>query len=288
MKPTTSLSERYSGELERAFPLSEWESPLIIGQHFFRKGSTLSRDVRAARSFDALVFPRFGKTRPVKRRRAMLHEFLLLARKETTNGDILKYASTWGVLGLCWHWQPFTHSRNCLPAGVEPVERWRQIAMQFRAIHDAAQSLRFSSAAPSFEVCSALIGPHTERAHAACSARSVRLFVSLRVGQWLEAANVRPVIIWDDVKPRLEYGSWAFPRAGALPGALALQLAFAVADRDDLYECSNCGDDYKPKRRISPPHYCLKKACQRVANSTRQKRYRDSKKGDRNVKARTK
>jgi len=95
-----------------------------------------------------------------------------------------------------------------------------------------------------------------------------RLLVSTAVEWWLDIGNVRPLFLWADGAPRIEFygGTW---------GALGLQLSRAVAQGGAVCVCSGCGSAYVRSGRAPQSgrsNYCP--GCgPRVANRLRQRTY---------------
>jgi hypothetical protein len=71
------------------------------------------------------------------------------------------------------------------------------------------------------------------------------------VRQWLEMGDVAVAFSWTKV-PAIRFGSYS------LFGALALQVALAVARSQGLAVCMSCGRAYPPTRRPAPNrnNYC--------------------------------
>lgn len=75
---------------------------------------------------------------------SLLEKFLMLHDRPTS--DILAFAKRWGVLEICKHGLPCTHS-NCHPledrlSYWEPIQAWRSFSVQARAVLEIAASLR--------------------------------------------------------------------------------------------------------------------------------------------------
>jgi len=78
-----------------------------------------------------------------------------------------------------------------------------------------------------------------------------RAFVTYAVNCWLNWGRARPQIDWEGPTPTIELttgGIWPM-YADRLAGALALQLAYAVASSEGVATCFACGRFYTPVRR---------------------------------------
>jgi len=176
----------------------------------------------------------------------------------------------------------------CRPAGLrrlrEPVEAWRHFAGEAQAILNISASLHQAKRAPiemwapleaMFGVpAAAMLGEQlaeggaeppdgtlaTRSAAAEVQVRrprrstidEQRMVISRTVQTWLEWGDVAVVFNWTGTATSIEFGSHC------LFGALALQLALAVARSQGLAVCMNCGRAYPPLRRPAPGRnsYC--------------------------------
>ena len=78
-----------------------------------------------------------------------------------------------------------------------------------------------------------------------------RAFVSYAVNCWLNWGRARPQLDWQGPTPTIELttGGMLPMYADRLSGALALQLAYAVASAEGVATCFACGRFYTPTRR---------------------------------------
>jgi len=80
------------------------------------------------------------------------------------------------------------------------------------------------------------------------------------VDEWLRLGDVQVQFTWDGI-PHFDLGD------GNLFGAIGSQLALAVAKRDGLAICDECGEFFIPRRQNKPgtPRRCPKPACRDLA-----------------------
>jgi hypothetical protein len=90
-----------------------------------------------------------------------------------------------------------------------------------------------------------------------------RAFVSYAINCWLNWGRARPQIDWDGPTPTIELttGGIVPMYADRLPGALALQLAYAVASSEGVATCFVCGRFYTPARRPAAGRRSFCSAC---------------------------
>jgi len=90
-----------------------------------------------------------------------------------------------------------------------------------------------------------------------------RAFVSYAVNCWLNWGRARPQIDWDGPTPTIELttGGILPMYADRLSGALALQLAYAVASSEGVATCFACGRFYTPVRRPAAGRRSFCPAC---------------------------
>jgi len=161
----------------------------------------------------------------------------------------------------------------------EPLARWRQFAGEAQAILNVAASLHRENRAPiemwapleerfgapavvmlgEQNAEAGLIEPPpqvlSEDVQGVSPRRSTideqRRLVSRAVQEWLELGDVAVIFRWTGAAS-IEFGSYC------LFGALALQLALAVARSQGLAVCMSCGRAYPPLRQPAPGrnNYC--------------------------------
>ena len=95
---------------------------------------------------------------------------------------------------------------------------------------------------------SSTTGSQTTAAKVNALARQ-RAFVSFAVNRWLDWGRVRPQVDWTGLTPTIELTAGGLLTSDRLAGALALQLAYAVASAEGVATCFSCGRFYTPARR---------------------------------------
>jgi hypothetical protein len=252
----------------------------------------------------------------------LLEQFVALS--DASDEDILRYARHWGVLVICHHGLPASHSEDCKPLTLpgrgryvfwEPVENWRFFARHAKRVLEMAAatyngqiiesaiveklfqvppSVKGSGAAPPsvqrrrdkgvrpdrplyllherkniFEhwvghILEAGSGDMVGRPPGKAETMTrQRAFVSYAVNCWLDWGRARPQIDWEGPTPTIELttgGIWPM-YADRLAGALALQLAFAVASSEGVATCFACGRFYTPVRRPAAGRRSFCQAC---------------------------
>jgi hypothetical protein len=236
----------------------------------------------------------------------LLEQFVALG--DATDDAILAYARQWGVLVICAHGLPASHSERCRPLALprrhayifwEPLASWRFFARQARRILDIAAHTHNGEVVKSPIASQLLTMPPSPTARTPPAARPrrekplrwerllyplherknifeqwvaelmqptpvegrprgpwatltfQRACVAYAVNQWLDWGRARPQVEWDGATPTI-----ALTTGGLLPmyvdrlaGALALQLAYAVASTEGVATCFACGRFYTPTRR---------------------------------------
>jgi hypothetical protein len=184
---------------------------------------------------------------------------------------VLRYAKTWGVLGICEHGLPSSHNPSrdddgwshigCEGIGEadddgrwtfsEPVEAWHRFAREAREIALLAAALRG-------------YGQFREPHLGTRLAMTVNLQRSLN--RWLHLGAVAPVVVF--------HRDWASgdPETALLPavggsslfGGLALRLALACTGSAGLAPCASCGEWFTPSfaPRDGQRQWCARTACQ--------------------------
>jgi hypothetical protein len=224
----------------------------------------------------------------------MLDEFLELA--DASAKRILSYAQRWGVLGICRHGKPCTHTPYtsqriiyppvpdlCAPlgwdgrGGREPVEAWRRYAREATAILRVGESLR-DRRTPTESDLRTLLAPHKHPSRVPVSIAWPLLIRA--VNRWVTDGDVRPWLVLHahtlGYEPRVRMASpWSYgtPSWG-LFGALGTQIQLAIARASYMF-CDECGR--KCDRRRSPAagreHFCSPTCAARK----RQRRHREAK-----------
>lgn len=251
----------------------------------------------------------------------LLEQFVSLG--DAADEDILRYARHWGVLVICEHGLPASHSEHCRPMSLsmrseyafwEPLESWRFFARQGKRILElAASTCNGQSMERAFTEDVLARPPSPRRSGGPRRAvrrreRAVRLdrslyilherkniyelwlgdlsrvapaevgkgrdrqldtltrqraFVSYAVNCWLNWGRARPQLDWQGPTPTIELttGGMLPMYADRLSGALALQLAYAVASAEGVATCFACGRFYTPTRRPAAGRRSFCPAC---------------------------
>jgi hypothetical protein len=175
--------------------------------------------------------------------------------------------------------------RPCRPLGlvtiVEPLARWRDLAAEAQAILNIAAHLHRKKTAPVEvwrplerlyridaatllgegrdlpELDYATLGRLRQQGIDPVQPRRItvpeqRTLLRRAIEVWLEMGDVAVVFDWHGHTPAIRFGS------SSLAGALALQLALAVARSKGLAICTSCGRAYSPTRRpaLGRNNYC--------------------------------
>jgi hypothetical protein len=191
--------------------------------------------------------------------RRMLDRFIRIR----SGADVARFAGRYGVLGICEHGLPASHSPTpqplpksgtatwCYAIGFfdtpqwEPIERWFHFARQAETLVQIAAALH-TAVMPSQDLwAGAFAGyatmPYTTEPwdHA-----THRFTLAECVNEWLALGNARPRFAWHagDEAPAFELGGGTF-------ATLALQLALAVAGQQALAICDGCQIPYTRERK---------------------------------------
>ncbi len=200
-----------------------------------------------------------------------LDAFMRIKDKE----GVLKFARRFGVLSLCYHELPSTHSgRRLIPSGKdhgpglgacdplgeagEPVEIWLQYASKARALVGLSGSLltnqpcRYDDWRDLFSPKPLLDGgpgaedlgwaiPYLNRD------RKLRGYhVALNITYWTQLGGVVPAVTWSD---ETEYSTKFFLWSSTF-GALGIQMMLAFTRARSLATCDGCGKPYSRKGRL--------------------------------------
>lgn len=202
-------------------------------------------------------------------------EFVSL--REGTNGDILKYAKRWGVLGLCKrHGWPTSHDPNCLSRTFgssdaimgESLKSWIIFAEVAAAILEISQKLDDGELGdqedwevmlqmyrwpPALQMDWHTPGYSWATAKRKQAAAVEKTAIASLINHWLVLGSVRPHVLWFDNEKNL--GVSLLTRG--LFSALAVQL-MERAGRYVLAACSECRKFYRPTRRpkATQNRYC--------------------------------
>jgi len=187
----------------------------------------------------------------------------------------LRFAQNWGVLGLCEHGLPATHDPYCSMSQREPVERWRSLSVQARAILNLRDTLnrggRPSASTSDWDLAlsfAAHLGDAWAKTLTELTASGAsglyRGFhqneLSQCVQAWLDAARIGPRVTWN--RQEKHYQITLKPSQFWRPNLfahLAMELMLAVADVERLAICSGCGGAYTPSGKR--PAECKRSFC---------------------------
>jgi hypothetical protein len=216
----------------------------------------------------------------------LLEAFLKFAEKNATSEQILDFARQYGVLELCEHHLPRTHSdifitisastvrAGCRPLSCpgkpayaqEPIRGWKALAHRFRAILQIAALLHQDKPAPlrAWKAITSMgagtgrkdwLALHEYEAKPASERLGIHRALFNRVINWLlQMANVRPWFWWSKDGNGIEFGGVG------LFGHLVLQLVLAVSRKDGFTFCTVCSQAYLITRRPARNrrNYCSK------------------------------
>lgn len=219
-------------------------------------------------------------------------DYGMLQKLEADGGPgILAFAREWGVLEICEHLRPATHSNDCAPMrllGVkgeyrEPLEAWYSYAGLFRSIIRIAAHVRQTQVGSDFDWSCILEHPRFNSIEwlrlpsndVAVHRERLMLVVNLLLSE----ASVKPVLQFDSNRFKINFVGGLAIVCG-LFGHLVTELMFAVAVSQRWYFCSECGVVYSPKRTPNPhrKNYCDE--CRHNANWRNAARTRRKRKAD--------
>ncbi len=224
----------------------------------------------------------------------LLQQFIKL--KDAPDSAIASFVKRFGILGICEHDLPRTHTRarvpvakaqhlehwdlnlGCLPGGFrhdrsgrwigcDDLASYRSWAQEAADIQTLAAAVRHDRAI-NRDVWKRLTGDASGR-----SLASARNLVAIRVQSWLDHGSVSPQFSWStDNRAVVRLGArgtweplpsrvsveWGPFHGTTLFPALALQLTLAVARTTGFAFCSGCGQSYPPKRQpaVGRRSYC--------------------------------
>lgn len=199
-------------------------------------------------------------------RTACLNVFIRLASRPDPS-KVLAFARRWGVLGICEHDLPASHSPltrqrgpggHCYPrgyyessfsGGFDPLRCWHSYAAQALAILKVAESLRHQRQPNPGDWETAFSRSYSPASNSPLNTRMMLMQV---VNRWLEWGDVRPQAAWSNDGKSLTLtlgtvGAGMHP-GGNLFGLLAIQLAATVAGARGIEFCGYCGDAFTPQR----------------------------------------
>ena len=216
------------------------------------------------------------KLRDASQAKGALDAFLEL--RNATPQQILNFVQTWGVLGLCGHWKPFTHNHRidpadphgfneqpCLPTGKEPIAHWREFASEaFKIVYTTAKLL----GAPALSHVSVSERPN-ESARRRTGWNKVIGYV---LRHWLDRSAVRWTLLVAGPPQERTQQVMADPRrlqmvadCPMLFDVLAFQLAQAVTRGEGLYICAGCNQPFFRNWRASKGQRVFCRDCGKTA-----------------------
>ncbi|SRR6266478_4128599 len=188
----------------------------------------------------------------------MLEGFLELAQAPDRN--IARYAKHWGVLGICEHRLPSSHSPDmlelrkfgCRPLGWEdgecwePLDTWRHFVTQaFSLLKIANRVHQGKTADPSdWARVYARSRSGVPTVLKAPSPEMDKHLLVMCLNEWLTLGNVSLRIDWSsEDRPTVKFNTHG------LFGALAVQLVLSAAQVDGWAICTHCRSEYMPPKR---------------------------------------
>jgi hypothetical protein len=191
----------------------------------------------------------------------LLRSFAHLAERKPRR--ILAYARQWGVLNICEHGLPVTHSKrppfqddlsappflfSCATQFTtdvccEPLSAWRRFAREAQGLLNIAARLHQGD--PGRPEDWEAIGDWWQyQSFYELRPEEQWGILAERVDDWLALGDVRPTINWSNGRLAL-----TLSHHGMLFGALAAQLLLTIGRTSGLAICSECGSPYPPLRR---------------------------------------
>ena len=165
----------------------------------------------------------------------------------TKEADYERFANRWGVLELCLHGLPATHSFPfCRPTQSEPLSIWRHFAERFRAILRIAAALHQESSGTADDWQTIYENSEIPDWYMGGDIEIGRMTLSEVVTEYLGLGHVQPALSWwKNESPNISLDG-----AGTF-GTIATQVAFAVATSSSqgLAVCMACGQPYFPERK---------------------------------------
>ena len=210
----------------------------------------------------------------------VLDAFVTLA--DATDEQILAFAQRYGALEMCEHGFPplwhvpswgrkgpnLAYKEWCLDSNIvlQPTELYRQHAREARALLRVASFLHQKKRVPDedWQILKESRTADLPDDH------EVRRRIEHVVAKWVFWGNVEPALLWEDGRTDIVL------QGAGLWGALARQLAFAIARIDRWALCHGCGKVYVPKRKPATGRrtWCLEKSCKIASRRRAQRDYR--------------
>jgi hypothetical protein len=264
------LTDPKSGRLERTQPNNGWKT----SQTVMVKDGRLFYDPKTS---DQVKGP------------AGVLDDLLKLRPTASDDVVADFAGKWGIVVLCEHRRPITHSRcvgatlfdeqtnSCTLLGGQrpyvPLDWYRQFARWSRSVLNIAARLHRGQPAepedweavdPEFaDGDGYTYGQGWRKVPLTKAARvdEERENLASVLDRWLDITGVSVRFVWDSDRPSY----CLYP--GGLPGAVVMSLIFSVAKSGGFAVCSSCGRAYTPKRRPAEGRrsYCDDEQCQKAS-----------------------
>ncbi len=155
--------------------------------------------------------------------------------------EVLEFAKTFGVLGLCNHQLPASHSKisilgnprsNCQPLGEESIDLWYEFAKNAQAILNISLALRLHRRARDEDWLVLLANQKTELPE---SPRIKQQLIENSINLWLKLSGIRPQLNFEGRDLHL-----AYPTSNSLFAELANQLVMITGETEGIYTCSEC------------------------------------------------
>jgi hypothetical protein len=216
--------------------------------------------------------------------RGMLDAFVRIR-----NGHgVVRFASRFGVLGICGHGLPHTHNAQCPlmyatprtwnPVYWEPLDRWLYYANYARSMLSVASAMHQGEKAQAedwtllYEGVGGLGVPEEINKAFRQMPSLAQTFFAYVVNWWMRIGGVSPSLSWGGPahpEPQFRLTAGTF-------GLLGVQLMAAVTRSQDVYICDGCGLPYLRdgrKPQAGRRNYCG--TCgEREANRQRQRKWR--------------
>lgn len=207
-----------------------------------------------------------------------------VALSDATDTQVLRFARRFGALEMCKHgmsflghvvsvWEPRSGQVRVITEchvrmELQPTDVYRKYAREIRALLRVAASLHRGRQIHRDD-WQVLKG--TDEAKQVPDADAAREAVEIWVGNWLSQGRVQPTLGWNP-ETGADIKLWGF----GLWGAIARQLAFAVARIDRWAICHGCGEVFVPTRkpRSGSRIWCSKRECKRAARRRAQRAYK--------------
>lgn len=212
---------------------------------------------------------------------------------DATDTEILEFAKRWGVLGLCVHQLPASHSSfsvlekkaHCEPIGRESISEWRDYSKILRTLLNISNR----SFTPNLKNPIAWLSINKDlwlslfaddKANIPETPQGQQQIFETSLNLWLQLAGIRPQYNFKENKTY-----FAYPSENTLIGELVNQLITKAGRVEEIWNCSYCGRngtynelafDRLRKPRAGTRFYCdecvLQGAPQKVANQKARER----------------